>query len=749
MERQKTARSSKWGEACAPCAIAKTRCIRNRDDPGASCDRCLSLSKDCSVQVQKPRKKRHARPSRTAQLEERLNSLIQAMSSTGEAQAGAVAAAAEALSTGSTAAYNTSSVPHTASNPSSVSPEPESGMHNQETPPDTGFGLPSSLDGAAISPHCTCRVPVSKSDLVPKESDETLLAIFVNQLSPKFPFVIIPPGTTVEQMQATRPFLMKVIRMVGSVRHLSSMWGQSRAVIKSICDAMLIRSERSLDLLQGILVFLGFYHYFCMSHAHFNNLAHLALSLVGDMGLSAAPRTMRSEEVVDDGGGCRPRVVPRHPRTVVFPEGSRSRRLRTNDERRALLGVWYINSNATSVVKQLGPTRYTKYIAECLVELEQAAEYPTDQLAVELVRIQHLTETVHHFHTRDQLLDELPGLPRLSTTVYLEALLTELDRKRAALPAHLQTDPVLCCHYNNAKVALFVPLLAEEYHLADASLKPLENFGRFTAALRMWFADWFAIPVCSYFYLPQPVSSMLVHASRRLVQWVRLVGPSAVQMSSTTSYNPLASSTTFASSLASSSSSPVPTNGSFPSPSNASTSASSTSAYVPRPRYPAFMGIPSCPTLDVSSRPTIISGEMAVAAQAALDMIRAAVYTQPELRLDTLGIADAMVVRFESAQKEIAAAQGGVWKNDTWNAAGDQMRIKKFKIEQWIEIASKAGADIDSVPLNFGPLAGELYQEFKWPTELPEGIELEFSTLLDSSNDWNTDWNAQAISMDS
>ncbi|CAK7213622.1 hypothetical protein SCUCBS95973_001861 [Sporothrix curviconia] len=734
MERPKAARSSKWGEACAPCAIAKTRCIRNRDKQAASCDRCLSLSKDCSGQVQKPRKKRQARSSETARLEERLNSLIQAISSTGEVRAGAVAAAAEALSIGLTGPAA-----------SSASTEPESEMLDLGgSPLDIGFGLPSPLAGAAISPHCTCRVPVSQSDLVPKESDEALLAIFVNQLSPRFPFVIIPPGTTVAQMRATRPFLMQVIRMVGSVRHLRSMWGQSRDVIKSICDAMLIRSERSLDLLQGILVFLGFYHYFCMSHAHFNNLAHLALSLVSDIGLSAAPVTSRSNEVIDSRGGCRPRVVPRQPQTVVVSDPNRAHPQRTNEERRALLGVWYINSNAASVVNQLGPTRYTKYIAQCLLELEQAAEYPTDPLAVELIRIQHLTETISQFHTRDQPLDELPGIPRLSTTVYLGALQTEVGRMRAALPPHLQTDPLLSCHYNSAKLALFVPLLVEEHNLADANLKPLETFAQFTAAVRKWFTDWLAIPVCFYFYLPQPASAMLVHASRHLVQWARLAGPSVVQLANTASYNPLATSAAFASSFASSStSSPCPINGS-------STSASSTSAHVPRPRFPTFMGIPSCPTMEVSPRPTIVSGEVAVAAQAALDMIRAVVYTQPELRLDVLGMAEAMTVRFESAQKEIAAAQGGVWKNDTWDAAGDQMRIKKFKIERWVEIASRAGADMDSVPLDFGPLPAELQQQsLKWPTGLPEGTDLDFGTLLDASNDWNTDWNAQGAGVDS
>ena len=388
---------------------------------------------------------------------------------------------------------------------------------------------------------------------------------------------------------------------------------------------------------------------------------------------------------------------------------------------RSLLTVTYTKNSVASVAKQLGPTRHTKYIAQCLLELEQAGEFPTDQLAVELVRIQQLTETISHFHMRDQLLDELPGIPRPPTTVYLEALQTELDRKHAALPTHIQKEPLIACHYDSARLALYVPLLAEEHYLADASLQPLETFARFTAAVRTWFADWFTVPVCSYYYLPQPASSMLVHAARNLVQWARLVGPSVVSLANTASYHPTSSSST-------------------PSSTSTSTSASSAASggNIPYPRFPTFMGLTSCPSLEVTARPTIISGEVAVAAQAAIDMIRAAVYAQPALRLDILGNADTLIVRFESAQKEIAAAQGGVWKNDTWNAAGDQMRNKKYKIQQWIEIASSAGADKDSVPLSFAPLPGEVQQEnIKWPNEIPDGIELDFSALLDAPNDWD------------
>ena len=164
--------------------------------------------------------------------------------------------------------------------------------------------------------------PVGKHDIVPMESNETLLSIYRNQLSGRFPFVIIPAGVTPGQLHAARPLLMKVIRMVASVRHLHLMRGQSRAVMEHIANAMLMRSERSLDLLQGILVLLGSYHYHCMTHAQFHNLIHLAISLVEDLHLNISPTSQQRS--------CQPP-----------PEGST---IRTNEEKRALLGVWYTSS---------------------------------------------------------------------------------------------------------------------------------------------------------------------------------------------------------------------------------------------------------------------------------------------------------------------------------------------------------------------------------------------------------------------
>lgn len=243
---------------------------------------------------------------RAAELEERLNSLIESLNPSGEGD-----------------------------NPTPVSmlppgePDNIAGLRAQDRPSQNDPVLHDAVPefGSSASISCTCKTPASKADLVPSESDETLLSIYTNKLSSYFPFVVIPRETTAKQLHESRPFLMTVIKMVGSVRDLRSMRGQSHAVFKYICDAMLMKSERTLDLLQGILIFLGFYHYFCMSHAHYNNLVHLAVSLVGDMDLSTCPKLKAREE---------------HHRIALVRD--KEPRPRTNEERRALLGVWYITS---------------------------------------------------------------------------------------------------------------------------------------------------------------------------------------------------------------------------------------------------------------------------------------------------------------------------------------------------------------------------------------------------------------------
>ena len=91
--------------------------------------------------------------------------------------------------------------------------------------------------------------------------------------------------------------------------------------------------------------------------------------------------------------------------------------------------------SAGLVAEQLVPTTYTTSLDQCLHELEAAAEYETDQLAVQLVRFQHFTENIVRFHSREQAVEEPTGQPAAWV-----ALQKELGRLWSQVPRDLQTN---------------------------------------------------------------------------------------------------------------------------------------------------------------------------------------------------------------------------------------------------------------------------------------------------------------------
>jgi hypothetical protein len=178
-------------------------------------------------------------------------------------------------------------------------------------------------------------------------------------------------------------------------------------------------------------------------------------------------------------------------------------------------------------------------------------------------------------------------------------------------------------------------------------------------------------------------------------------------------------------------------------------------ALTPRHPVPAFSGIPECPDLSLPPPPAFPSAQT-------LHRLRAQVLAQPDLQVDIFSIVDAMVVRFEAAKEEMAAAQGGVWENDTWDLAAEHTKIKKLKIEKWCEInaivvgkgrnpLADAFNGIDGgTEGNINILGGQTIDSLDWPvpsndpdimhweSNLFDEIMRDFPTgvLLDTSGDW-------------
>lgn len=115
---------------------------------------------------------------------------------------------------------------------------------------------------------------------------------------PVFPFVVVSPDMTPERLKAEHPFLMSAIRMAASISDVSSMRGQMFALTQQLTNEMMVESNRSTDLLQGILVMLAWYQNHCLMHAQLNNLLHLAQALLADLGLNRSPEVQERSNVI-------------------------------------------------------------------------------------------------------------------------------------------------------------------------------------------------------------------------------------------------------------------------------------------------------------------------------------------------------------------------------------------------------------------------------------------------------------------
>lgn len=202
---------------------------------------------------------------------------------------------------------------------------------------------------------------------------------------------------------------------------------------------------------------------------------------------------------------------------------------------------------------------------------------------------------------------------------------------------------------------------------------PIEDvFSDFTIALKAWLENWLAVPVCSYFYMPQPAYVQLVHGAMMLTRWVKVAGTTAIKLC-----NP-------------------------------------GSAILPEQSTPALSGVPSCPDLSLPKLPPAASGSTQISAQI-LKRLRKNIATQPELQVDVLGVLDKMITRFEAAKTEMSAAQGLVWENDIWDVAAEHARLKKSRIERWCETIAMVAGDVENLVAD----ANDSYDRGREATDIP------------------------------
>ncbi|TGO78420.1 hypothetical protein BELL_0067g00140 [Botrytis elliptica] len=432
--------------ACRTCALAKAKCVPRPGGLSAKCERCHRLKKDCVTQTPSTRTHKPQKTTRVAQLEKKLDGIVDLLQ---QQQQGVHSQ--DATPTFSPLVTNENILPRS---PPLPKPEAANPIPNRNTSHVIPKPLePSKRQSVYEKSTNACLLAHANSDLEPNDKEiERLVRLYQMEMTAKFPFVVIETGgLTGKQWVASKPMLGKAVLMAASYYNLPRQTVYETALVRDLTERIMVRREKTLELLQTILVFCGWYHYHCLGHPHLNNLIGLAMGLAGDLGLNKPPSADRF------------RYPFGHSRATA---GDFSRR--TMKQRRALAGLFYLTSLVATGFQRIDAMRYSIHLDECVRFIEKKPEHTTDLLLVELVKISHLGEKIG----QAVLLVQNDGEIQVPTALKLGSFQMELDILKKGVPSALEDDVILQLHHHISTIRLYEVALTNGWISTNATQSP-------------------------------------------------------------------------------------------------------------------------------------------------------------------------------------------------------------------------------------------------------------------------------------
>ncbi|KAL4786040.1 hypothetical protein BJX76DRAFT_139919 [Aspergillus varians] len=369
-------------KTCQNCADSKVRCVRNPDNASA-CNRCRRLGKECVNRQTGRRFNGFEKDRKIADLESRITQLL-------------------ADRTGNTTT-------------------------------STSTRSLSFADGD------TALEDIISRDLLDIETAERYLSTFKTKLTPHFPFVVVPPDVSVQQLRQERPFLCLAILASASYENMPLQRALGKEVKKAVASRMVIGGEVSFEFLQGLLVFLAWSHYHSRPH-RYTQFLQLAISLVIDLRLDRPPQTKTWKTGL------------RFGLQYNLQDQTLSRPSWGSNEQRAVLGCYYLSSSIAMLVQKKSTILRLPYHEECCKALHEANEYPHDKYITYVIQLQFIAEKIDHLSAKHGLDLERPGS---GSELYIASLRSDLEAFYRHLAFDIHESPVLAIQYHATGLCLY------------------------------------------------------------------------------------------------------------------------------------------------------------------------------------------------------------------------------------------------------------------------------------------------------
>ncbi|KAF2683132.1 hypothetical protein K458DRAFT_390404 [Lentithecium fluviatile CBS 122367] len=392
---------TKKRKACQTCTHSKAKCSPFEDRTDL-CYRCQRLGKKC-VFEETIRKRGPKTRSRVKQLEQRVDTLINLLAANGQ---NVSIGQAQSLSHLPTVATEGAS-PQTTFNAPEATPQSAPYITPVETPDFR------PVDEELFKPYD----PI-EADVLSQNSASKLLKEFGESFIQSFPFVVIPTTTDAMTLRNDFPFLFHSIMTVTTYRTPATQRALSEELKEQIATRILRHSHKSLEILQGLLIYGAWYHFFYNpTNQQMATIIQLCVAMVQDLGLSRS----------------------RKEKTQKMPFSEKQFGMKWSSEglfaeRRAFLGTYYLAVAFAQAWRKRSTMRHTRYMTQCCALLAERKEYSSDELITPLIELSELTCRINDYFSYDDMENaEVTGDMILSFTTL--SFRSDLDRIRNSVSA--------------------------------------------------------------------------------------------------------------------------------------------------------------------------------------------------------------------------------------------------------------------------------------------------------------------------
>lgn len=231
----------------------------------------------------------------------------------------------------------------------------------------TSITMTGSAHGYEHSQPASTKMDTPENDM--------LLDRYQRLMAPHMPFVRLPMLSTAQALQDEDPLLLQAITTVAGFHNTDRQQIMGKDFVRKLCDRLLVHGEKTLQLLQAILIFSNWYNPHLYMPRNSTNILHLAMALVSDLALDRGPREKAPVYATMKAYGI-----------------SRPDKVLSNDERRAVLGTFYLTSSLFASFSKVDIMQWTPWLAECCTALVEVREYESDTEVVQLVQMQRIMQ---------------------------------------------------------------------------------------------------------------------------------------------------------------------------------------------------------------------------------------------------------------------------------------------------------------------------------------------------------------------